>query len=206
MPQYAIRAAFSQHTVRVYQAYRPEIAMLALAAGRFVPPFSMGRMTWIKPSFNWMMYRCGYATKPGQEVVLGIDITREGFEWALERAVLSTFNPSIHSSHDEWRSRLAEASVRVQWDPERDWQLNIVEDVRAIQIGLAGEAVRRYANEWIVRLEDVTPIAQQLAAGLKNGSHPNNLPDSLEMPYPLNSVLRLKLSHTILPPPDRLLS
>jgi hypothetical protein len=206
MPQYAIRAAFSQHTVRVYQAYRPEIAMLALAAGRFVPPFSMGRMTWIKPSFNWMMYRSGYATKPGQEVVLGIDITREGFEWALERAVLSNFNPSIHSSHDEWRSSLAEASVRVQWDPERDWQLNIVEDVRAIQIGLAGEAVHRYANEWIVRLEDVTPIAQQLAAGLKNGSHPNCLPASLEMPYPLNSALRLKLSHTILPTPDGLLS
>ncbi len=114
MPQYVIRAAFSQRTVRVYQAYRPEIAMPALAAGRFVPPFSMGRMTWIKPSFNWMMYRCGYATKGGQEVVLGIDITREGFEWALEQAVLSNFNPSIHSSHEEWQSSLAAASVRVQ--------------------------------------------------------------------------------------------
>jgi Domain of unknown function (DUF4291) len=41
----------------------------------------MGRMTWIKPSFNWMTYRSGYATKPGQEVVLGIDIAREGFDW-----------------------------------------------------------------------------------------------------------------------------
>jgi len=69
--------------------------MPALAAGKFVPPFGMERMTWIKPSFNWMMHRCGYATKPGREVVLGIDMTRHGFEWALEHAVLSSLDPSI---------------------------------------------------------------------------------------------------------------
>jgi Domain of unknown function (DUF4291) len=199
MPQCAIRAAFSQDTVRVYQAYRPEIAMPALAAGKFVPPFSMGRMTWIKPSFNWMMYRCGYATKPGQEVVLGIDIGRGGFEWALERAVLSDFNPSLHPSHDEWRGSLNDAPVRVQWDPERDWRLNVVKNVRAIQIGLAGEAVQHYVNEWIVRIEDVTPLAHRLAAYLKAGVVPDNLPDELEMPYPLSPALQLKLSRTILP-------
>jgi hypothetical protein len=182
MPQCAIRAAFSQDTVRVYQAYRPEIAMPPLAAGKFVPPFSMGRMTWIKPSFNWMMYRCGYATKPGQEVVLCI----------------SDFNPSLHPSHDEWRGSLSDAPVRVQWDPERDWRLNVVKNVRAIQIGLAGEAVQRYVNEWIVRIEDVTPLAHRLAAYLKAGVVPDNLPDELEMPYPLSPALQLKLSRTIL--------
>jgi len=93
------------------ESYRPDIAKAALEAGTFVPPFSMGRMTWIKPSFNWMMYRCGFARKAGQEVVLGIDITRAGFEWALEHAVLSHYEPSIHSSHDEWRSSLAVASL-----------------------------------------------------------------------------------------------
>jgi len=94
-PECVIRASYSNRTVRVYQAYRPEIALAALQAGRYVPPFSMGRMTWIKPSFNWMMYRSGYATKPGQEMVLGVDITREGFEWALNNAVLSRFSQSI---------------------------------------------------------------------------------------------------------------
>ena len=58
-------------------------------------------MTWIKPSFNWMMYRSGYATKPGQEVVLAIDIARDGFEWALKNAVLSNFVPSVHGSHEQ---------------------------------------------------------------------------------------------------------
>lgn len=159
----------------------------------------MTRMTWIKPSFNWMMYRCGYGTKLGQEIVLGIDIAREGFEWALEHPVLSNFNSSSHSSHDEWRNSLAEASVRVQWDPERDCRLNIVEDLRAIRIGLAGEAVQRYVNERNVRIEDVTPIAHRLAADLKSGVIPEDLPDKLEMPCPLNPALRRKLSRTILP-------
>lgn len=176
--------------------------MAALAAGRFVPPFSMGRMTWIKPSFNWMMYRCGYGTKSGQEIVLGIDITREGFEWALEHAVLSSFNPSIHPSHDEWRISLSEAPVRIQWDPERDWRLSVVEGVRAIQIGLAGEAVQRYVEKWIVRLEDVTSVAHRLGVDRKSEVLPNSLPDKLETPYPLSSTLRLKLSRTILPTAD----
>jgi Domain of unknown function (DUF4291) len=199
MPRYVIRAAFSQTTVRVYQAYRAEIANAALAAGKFVPPFSMGRMTWIKPSFNWMMYRCGCATKTGQEVVLGIDITREGFEWALEHAALSSYHPSMHLSHEAWQSLLAEAPVRIQWDPERDWRLGVVKDVRAIQIGLSGDAVRRYVNEWVVRLEDVTPVAHRIGVNVKNEVMSHILPDEDEKPYPLSSELRLKLSQTILP-------
>ncbi len=150
-------------------------------------------------SFNWMMYRCDFARKAGQEVVLGIDITRTGFEWALEHAILSHYEPSIHSSHTEWRSSLAKAPVRVQWDPERDWRLNILKDVRTIQIGLAGDAVMRYVNQWIVRLEDVTSVAHRVAVAVSGGLIPDDLPDKLEQPYPLSPALRLKLSRTILP-------
>ncbi|MDB5288908.1 MAG: hypothetical protein JWL69_149 [Phycisphaerales bacterium] len=50
-----IRADYDRQTIVVYQAYRPQIAEAALAAGKFVPPFSFGRMTWIKPSFLWLM-------------------------------------------------------------------------------------------------------------------------------------------------------
>src|SRR5215831_13463338 len=77
---------YDDRTITVYQAYSPAIAAPAVAAGRFVPPFSRDRMTWIKPSFLWMMYRSGWATKVGQERVLAITIDREGFEWALERS------------------------------------------------------------------------------------------------------------------------
>jgi len=186
--EHIIRASYSEHSIRVYQAYRPEIALPALQAGRFIPPFSMGRMTWIKPSFNWMMHRSGYATKPGQEVVLGIDITREGFEWALKNAVLSRFTPSVHASPDAWKNLLTAKPVRIQWDPERDWRLQPITGVRAIQIGLSGEAVERYVNQWIVHIEDVTSVARALAATAETGIPPSPLPSAAERPYPLDAA------------------
>ena len=188
MSEYIVRASYSNRTVRVYQAYSPEIAIPALAAGRFVPPFSMRRMTWIKPSFNWMMHRSGYGAKPGQEVVLGIDITCEGFEWALKNAVLSKFVLAIHSTPETWKKLLAVKPVRIQWDPERDWNLNVIPGVRAIQIGLSGEAVTRYVNQWIVHIEDVTPMARTIAAAVASGRPPPNLPSSSEHIYPLDAI------------------
>lgn len=50
------------------------------------PDFSFERMSWIKTNFLWMMYRCGWASKPGQDRVLAIQITREGFEEILANA------------------------------------------------------------------------------------------------------------------------
>jgi Domain of unknown function (DUF4291) len=185
MPEHTIRAIFDDKTIRVYQAYRPEIAEPALAAGRFVPPFKMGRMTWIKPSFNWMMYRSGFASKPGQEFVLGIDITREGFEWALANAARSSFMPGVHLSHEAWKAEVESKPVRVQWDPERDWKLEPIQGTRAIQIGLSGEAVERYVRDWTVRIEDVTPIARLAASAATSAA----LPCSVERPYPLPSEL-----------------
>ncbi len=193
MQELIVKAAYSERTIRVYQAYSDSIAVPALQAGRFVPPFKMDRMTWIKPSFNWMMYRSGYATNPGQEVVLGIDIKREGFEWALEHAALSRFHPSVHSSYDEWQKQLNEQPVRIQWDPARDWRLNVIEGARAIQIGLSGEAVERYVSDWIVRMEDVTDVAQRLATDMRSGTIPEALPDQSEVPYSLSPALQLKL-------------
>lgn len=186
--EYAVRAAYSERSVRVYQAYRPGIALPALKAGQFVPPFSMRRMTWIKPSFNWMIYRSNYATKPGQEIVLGIEITREGFEWALKNAVLSRFTPSIHSSSEKWKQLLAAKPVRIQWDPERDWRLQSISGVRAIQVGLSGEAVERYVKEWVVQIEDVTPKARMVAIAAESGFPPSALPSTSERLYPLDAV------------------
>src|SRR5690242_3790101 len=114
-PYHQIRAVYTDTTVTVYQAYPPAIAEPALAAGTFVSPFKRERMTWIKPSFNWMMYRCGWAEKPGQERVLAITITRAGFDWALEHSCLAHETDKKHQP------------VRVQWDPERDVALQRLE-------------------------------------------------------------------------------
>lgn len=157
-----IRATFTTSTVRVYQAFSSEIAIPAVERQTFVPPFKRDRMTWIKPSFLWMMYRCGWAEKRGQERVLAIDIRRDGFDWALEHACLSTYEPAIHSNYESWRKSLHEAPVRVQWDPERDIGGRPLAN-RAIQIGLAGLASQLYVDEWVSRIVDLTEVVRELA-------------------------------------------
>ncbi|HBP16371.1 MAG TPA: DUF4291 domain-containing protein [Planctomycetes bacterium] len=175
-PQRQIRARYDERTIRVYQAYNDAIAEAALAAQTFVAPFSRTRMTWIKPSFLWMMYRSGWGQKdPGQRRVLGIDLTREGFEWALRHASLS-HGDQVDTSKP----------VRVQWDPERDIDLARLEH-RSIQIGLKDEAVRRYVDEWIVGVEEVTELAHEVQAT----RDPALLPE--ERPYPVPSDIALLL-------------
>ncbi|GAA1710940.1 hypothetical protein GCM10009745_68730 [Kribbella yunnanensis] len=57
-------------------------------------------MTWIKPSFLWMMYRCGWASKAGQARGLAIWMSRTGFEEALGESCLSHFAPTIYPDQD----------------------------------------------------------------------------------------------------------
>lgn len=159
--KYQIRAAFDAHTITVYQAFNLSIAQTALQNQKFVAPFKMERMTWIKPSFLWMMYRCGWATKEGQEHVLAIKIKREGFQWALDNSCLSHFDPDIHISKEEWGNKVKTAPVRIQWDPERDIHLEKL-PYRTIQIGLSGIAVEKYINEWIISIEDITQLCKQI--------------------------------------------
>ncbi|WP_030144285.1 DUF4291 domain-containing protein [Glycomyces sp. NRRL B-16210] len=169
-PARQIRAEYDAETITVYQAYDPHIAEPALAAQTFVAPFKRARMTWIKPSFLWMMYRCGWASKPGQARVLAIAITREGFEWALANSCGST--PAPGETRETWKARLESSPVRVQWDPERDLHLNRL-DHRSIQIGLSGEAVNRYVDEWITGIEDMTSTAHRIAEHLRTGDIDN---------------------------------
>jgi hypothetical protein len=188
VPLRQVRAVHDEQSLVVYQAYPPVIAERALRAGTFVAPFKRDRMTWIKPSFLWMMYRSGWAQKPGQERVLAVTITRAGLEWALSHACLSDYEPDIHGSHEAWRERKLAAPVRVQWDPERSIRLERLEH-RAIQIGLGGDSVVRYVEEWIVGLADVTPLAheiQALVAAGKLDAASSRLPD--ERPLRLSTV------------------
>jgi len=91
IPTRQIRAFQTDNTIRVYQAYNDHIADTALALGTFKsPPFKVERMTWIKPSFLWMMYRSGWGKKDAnQNRILALDISIEGFEWALENSILA---------------------------------------------------------------------------------------------------------------------
>ncbi|GHI09312.1 hypothetical protein AQI88_31615 [Streptomyces cellostaticus] len=184
-PKFRVRARHTESTVTVYQAYRPEIGGPAARTGRFPASWKRERMTWIKPSFLWMMYRCGWGTKEGQETVLAVEIGRDGFEWALRNACLSHYAPGLHENQAAWKRELRQAPARVQWDPERDLHLNPLPH-RSLQLGLAGEAAARYADEWIVGIEDVTPLATQMHALVRAGDLDRAaqlLPE--ERPYPM---------------------
>ncbi|MEV8592128.1 DUF4291 domain-containing protein [Streptomyces sp. NPDC052012] len=185
-PRFEVRARHTESTVTVYQAYRPGIGRAAARHGRFPSSWSRERMTWIKPSFLWMMYRCGWGTKKDQETVLAVEISREGFVWALRHACLSHYVPVLHGDQADWKRRLRQAPARVQWDPERDLHLDPL-PYRSLQLGLAGEAAARYADEWIVGIEDVTPLATEIHARVRAGELDRAaalLPD--ERPYPLD--------------------
>jgi hypothetical protein len=196
VPFRQIRAAHTAATITVYQAYSPAIAQPALAAGRFVAPFKRDRMTWIKPSLLWMAYRSGWATKPDQERVLAIEITRAGFEWALAHACLSHYEPGTYPDHDTWAATKSTSPVRIQWDPERDLT-HAPLDRRAIQIGLSGEAVDHYVDDWTVAIEDVTDLMHQLHALVDAGDLDTArtlLPD--EPPYPIDPTLAATIGAT----------
>ncbi|MFI5619457.1 DUF4291 domain-containing protein [Streptomyces sp. NPDC051567] len=167
-PPRGIRAAHTADTVTVYQAYGPHLGLPAARDGRFPPAWKRERMTWIKPSFLWMMYRCGWATKADQETVLAVEITREGFDAALARARLSHYAPHVHADRASWRRDLARSPVRAQWDPERDLHLNPL-PYRSLQLGLSGPASRAYADTWTVAVRDVTPLAREIHALLRSG-------------------------------------
>ncbi|WP_049574786.1 DUF4291 domain-containing protein [Streptomyces sp. SBT349] len=188
-PVHQIRAAFTGTTVTVYQAYPPAIGLPAAREGRFPAAWKRDRMTWIKPSFLWMMYRCGWGEKEAQETVLAVDITREGFDWALRHACLSHHVPGLHADRAAWQAELRRAPARVQWDPERDLRLRAL-PYRSLQLGLGGGAARRYADEWIVAITDVTPLAHEVRALVRGGdpeAAERLLPE--ERPYPADAAV-----------------
>jgi hypothetical protein len=156
-----ILAQFDDESIVVYQAYRPEIGHFAAEHGYFGGAFGLDRMSWIKPNFLWMMFRSGWGTKDGQVVTLAVWLRRSAFDVILKEAVHSTFVPEVYASQDEWNQAIACSSVRLQWDPDHDPSGAKVER-RAIQLGLRGNALARYAREWILRIEDISPfVAQQ---------------------------------------------
>ncbi|MFL6601880.1 MAG: DUF4291 domain-containing protein [Steroidobacteraceae bacterium] len=167
-----ILARYDAESVYVYQAYRPPIARYAVDNQKFGgPDFSYARMSWIKPNFLWMMYRCGWASKEGQEHVLAVRLRRSFFDEILIAAVPSSFGGSQSGSRDGWRRAVESADVRLQWDPDHD-PFGKPLQRKAIQLGLRGRSLARYGREAILSVEDITPFvteqARQLCAGLDN--------------------------------------
>jgi hypothetical protein len=176
-----VLAQFDATSIVVYQAYRPEIGRFAAEHGYFGGAFSLARMSWIKPNFLWMMYRSGWAAKPGQEIVLAVWLARALFDEIVAAAVPSSWDRDRYPDRATWQAAVARSDVRLQWDPDHDPHGRPVER-RAIQLGVRGDILARYARP--LHVEDITPFVHAQRERLTRGGV-DALVTPREEPYPV---------------------
>lgn len=190
-----IRADFDRDTIVMYQAYDDRIADSALAHGRFVAPqWSFNRMTWIKPSFLWLMHRSHWATSKGQTRVLAVRVTRAGFDRALSLAVSTDPTARAFRTYDEWRAAFESALVHVQWDTERALSGAALGHY-SVQVGLSRNVTREFVDDWIVSITDLSERAAKIRAFVHGGRSDRAralLPP--ERPYPVDASIAARWS------------
>ena len=185
-------AQYNRQCIRVYQAYNSVIAKEAVALQTFGENFNINRMTWIKPSFLWLMYRSNWGTKKNQEYILALDIYQSKFNELLEKAVLTSPDSASYTGA-QWEKAFDETIVYCQWDPDRNINGNGVNRA-AIQIGLKGNTLRDFLDTGICRIEDFTPLVKKWNEQRKNGKlNTKDLP--IEKIYPVkDKVIRKRLN------------
>jgi len=145
--------------ITFYAAFNKRIVADAIKNQKFGSGFSFNRMTWVKPSFMWMMHRSGWATKENQENILAIKIKKSDVLKIMNEAVLSNFSDSEYRNEEEWKLKMAESNVRIQWDPDHDKSGNKL-DRKAIQVGLKGETLEKFNSEYVQEIEDITEFVE----------------------------------------------
>ena len=96
--------------------------------------------------------------------------------------------------YDEQASRWPTAGVRLQWDPDHSPSGAKLER-RAIQLGLRGEALAKFAREWIIQICDISDFVALQRSNI--GTHNRDLFTPREEVYhPLDPSVasRLELS------------
>jgi hypothetical protein len=182
-----ILAHFDSESIVVYQAYRPAIGRYAAEHQRFGGEFSFTRMSWIKTNFLWMMYRSGWGTKPDQKVTLAIRIRRAGFDQLLREAVHSSFITDVYGDQAAWADAVARSSVRLQWDPDHD-PSGTKEERRALQLGLRGEALKRYAQQWLIAIDDISEFVAEQRQYAQSPATYAQLQTPSEAVYPIDDA------------------
>jgi hypothetical protein len=110
---------------------------------------------------------CGYLwhPKPARNTSSPSASAELFFDELPRAAVASSFDPTREASYDEQKRALQTSEVRLQWDLDHDPSGNPVQR-RAIQLGLRGEMLRRYGQEEVLSVEDVTRFAKEQARTL----------------------------------------
>ena len=156
-----ILAQLDDDSIVVYQAFNAVTADYAVEHQRLGGPrYSLQRMSWIKPNFMWMMYRCSWLEADDEQArVLAIRIDRAFFDGLLNRAVASSFRASGMESEAAWKMALKGSEVRLQWDPDHGPKGGKLAR-RAIQLGLRGETLRQFVFEATRSIEDISELVR----------------------------------------------
>lgn len=173
-----IIAQFTKEYIIVYQAFKDSIAQYAVDNQKFGgEDYDFERTTWLKPSFLWMMYYSGWANKQDQENVLAIKMSIAGFEEILKHAVLNKFYDNLPLL-DLLKKNRPESKNKIQWQWEAYHDLRGDKtDRKAVKIGLSGEMLERFNNEWILEIKNVTAYVKDQQAFVRQ----NNI-KSIELP------------------------
>ena len=149
-----IMAQYTEDYVIAYQAFKPSIAEYAVKHQRFGgADYNLGRTTWIKTNFLWMMFRSGWATKPNQERILALYIKAAGFNEILQNAYTVQKEKEKDLKRDD-------VLVRLQWDPDHNL-LGENEARRAMQLGLKPKILKQFNDNWILGIRDVTDMVRE---------------------------------------------
>jgi len=162
--QKQVYAAYDDEGLYIYQAFKPKTVANAVAKGTFGAGFNTNRLTWIKPSFAWVLQRTQYATKHRMNAIARIKLSHEGWLHILSQSVPTQFDANRYENEEVWQQALEAAVVIHQWDPERSLTGKKL-DRAAIQVGMRSEELSlQYVNEWILGIEDVTDLAHEIGA------------------------------------------
>eukprot|EP01089_Gocevia_fonbrunei_P007637 TRINITY_DN18857_c0_g1_i1.p1 TRINITY_DN18857_c0_g1~~TRINITY_DN18857_c0_g1_i1.p1 ORF type:complete len:248 (+),score=48.00 TRINITY_DN18857_c0_g1_i1:40-744(+) len=182
-----VMAQYNDEGVLVYQAFSNAIADYAIKNQCFIgcPQYNPKRMTWIKTSFLWMMYRSGWGKKHRQERVLGIWLKRESFERYLSTVAARRNKQTVRDV----------GIVRLQWDPDHTPTGDPVKSRRAMQLGL--KRVEKFGTgEDIVKIVDVTSFVAECRELMRVGGKdwqeklytPQELIYKLDDPYLIENL------------------
>lgn len=110
VPYRQIRAVYDKDTITVYQAYQESIATAAVREQKLnaSADFRFNRMTWIKPSWCWMMYGI---TLPN--LIVSIDHPNDSFNHFPESIIFWSANlHALPFYSNRYRSGYAQKDIR----------------------------------------------------------------------------------------------
>jgi hypothetical protein len=190
-PTRKVYCDFDDEGVYVYQALNPSVLKFAVENGKFGKNYAVDRTIWIKPSFAWILHRTYAGAKNKMQAIARIKISHAAWLEILTESVQSHYDDEIYGDRMLWQIALKRAKVICQWDPERELDGKPL-GRQSIQLGLKAPILKTFVSEYVLGVEDFSPLASNIAQLAKDGKM--EFPAvPLEREYPIEPELAAQL-------------